>query len=187
MTKQEIEQNNKVLYLVIKQDFFDEIIAGTKTQEFREVKPTTIKKLLQLNEKGLEIVDEKGNSLPIQYDVIHFRVGINKVTAEAYVRVKDAHTEILVDEEGLPFEYVTDEKGERLVEDIYGKVLTEKEAFDKGFPTQEEAEAYFSGLHLLAPEFDENNECTNGLYWVVQQVVFDLGEILYVDQPYCFV
>ncbi len=33
----------KTLNLIIKQVYFDQIINGTKTQEFREVKPTTIK------------------------------------------------------------------------------------------------------------------------------------------------
>lgn len=183
MNKQEIEQNNKVLYLNIAQNFFDEIIAGTKTQEFREVKPSTIKKLLQLDENGLEIVDENGNSSPQQYDVIHFRVGMNKVADEAYVRIKNTYTELLVDDNGDLIEYVTDEAGHILVKDAKGKIMTEDEAYDRGFPTQEEAEEYFSGVHPLAPEFDENDHCTNGLYWVMQRVVYDLGDVLFVDQP----
>lgn len=183
MTKQEIEQNNKVLYLNIKQNFFDEIIAGTKTQEFREVKSTTIKKLLQLDENGFELQDENGNSIPQQYDVIHFRVGMNKVADEAYVRVKSASCEILVDENGDPFEYVTNEAGHRLLEDANGKVMTEQELYEVGFPTKAEADEYFGGVHLLAPQFDEEGNCINGLYWIVQQVVFNLGEILYVDRP----
>ncbi len=35
------------LYLPIKQVYFDEILAGTKKQEFREIKDTTYKKYLQ--------------------------------------------------------------------------------------------------------------------------------------------
>lgn len=50
-----------------------------------------------------------------------------------------------------PFEYVTDEKGHTLFD-------------EDGIP--------------VAPEFDEEGYCTNGLLWTVQQVVFDLGEIL---------
>ena len=40
----------KVLNLIIRQKYFDAILAGRKVQEFREVRPTTIKKLLQLDE-----------------------------------------------------------------------------------------------------------------------------------------
>ena len=99
------------LYLNINQNYFDEIMAGTKTQEFREVKPTTIKRLLQLDEEGYEIEDEFGNSMPIKYDYIHFRVGMNKVADEAIVEVKDAYTEIFVDEKNEPIEW-QDEKGD---------------------------------------------------------------------------
>ena len=68
----------KVLNLIIKQRYFDAIMCGQKVQEFREVKPTTIKKLLQLDEEGYEIIDEHGNSQPIKYDAIRFFVGYNK-------------------------------------------------------------------------------------------------------------
>ena len=72
----------KTLNLIIKQVYFDQIINGTKTQEFREVKPTTIKKLLQLDEDGYELEDEKGNAIPIHYDAIQFYVGYNKQRAD---------------------------------------------------------------------------------------------------------
>lgn len=97
----------KVLNLIIKQVFFDEIIAGTKTQEFREIKPTTEKKLVQLDERGFAIEDENGNTKPIEYDAIRFYVGYNKNRDSALVEVKDAHTEIVVDEDGnvMSYEY----------------------------------------------------------------------------------
>lgn len=88
----------KILNLIIKQVYFDAIIRGEKTQEFREVKPTTIKKLLQLDEEGFEVIDEHGNSQPIQYDAIRFYVGYNKDRDSALVEVKNAHCEIFVDE-----------------------------------------------------------------------------------------
>lgn len=197
MTKQEIEQNNKVLYLNIKQNFFDEIMAGTKKQEFREVKPTTIKKLLQLNAEGFEIEDEEGNSLPIHYDVIHFRVGMNKVADEAYVKVKDAHVEILY--------FLMNENGQYLTDDNGGLILYDEEIEAKfgeknedGSPkldelgepillphapfeyvTDEKGNTLFDENGIpVAPEFDEDGCCTNGLLWTVQQVVYDLGVIL---------
>ena len=95
----------KVLNLIIKQKYFDSILCGQKVQEFREVKPTTIKKLLQLDEEGYEIIDEHGNSQPIKYDAIRFFVGYNKDRDSALVEVKNAYCEIFVDENDNPIEY----------------------------------------------------------------------------------
>lgn len=94
----------KILSLIIKQAYFDAIIRGEKTQEFHEVKPTTIKKLLQLDEEGFEVLDEHGNSQPIKYDAIRFYVGYNKDRDSALVEVKDAHSEIYVDDNDEIFE-----------------------------------------------------------------------------------
>lgn len=44
MNEQPTKENT--LYLPIKQVYFDQIIAGTKTEEFREIKDTTAKKYL---------------------------------------------------------------------------------------------------------------------------------------------
>jgi hypothetical protein len=95
----------KVLNLIIKQKYFNSIMCGQKVQEFREVKPTTIKKLLQLDEEGYEIIDEHGNSQPIKYDAIRFFVGYNKDRDSALVEVKDAYTEIFVDDKDEPIEF----------------------------------------------------------------------------------
>lgn len=40
------------LYLTIKQQFFDEIIAGNKKEEYRDIAPTTYKKYLKCDENG---------------------------------------------------------------------------------------------------------------------------------------
>lgn len=101
----------KVLNLIIKQRYFDSIMCGQKVQEFREVKPTTIKKLLKLDDEGYEILDEHGNSQPIEYDAIRFFVGYNKDRDSALVEVKDAYTEIFVDDKDEPIEFeVLDEQ-----------------------------------------------------------------------------
>ena len=42
----------EILTLIIKQKFFDEILSGKKTQEFREIRPTTQKKYCQLDADG---------------------------------------------------------------------------------------------------------------------------------------
>ncbi len=95
----------KVLNLIIKQKYFDSIMCGQKVQEFREVKPTTIKKLLQLDDEGFEVEDEFGNAQPIKYDAIRFFVGYSKERDSALVEVKDAYCEIFVDENDKPIEY----------------------------------------------------------------------------------
>lgn len=92
----------KVLNLIIKQQYLDEIISGKKTEEYREVKPTTIKKLLQLDEDGLEVEDEEGHSQPIKYDAIRFFVGYAKDRDSALVEVVDSYVQVFVDEEGNP-------------------------------------------------------------------------------------
>ena len=95
----------KTLKLIIKQRFFDEIIKGTKKQELREVRPTTVKKLLQLDREGYEIEDENGNAQPIKYDALHLYVGYAKNRASAIVEVKSAYCEMLLDESGEPIIY----------------------------------------------------------------------------------
>ena len=122
----------KVLNLIIRQKYFDAILAGRKVQEFREVRPTTIKKLLQLDEDGFEIEDADGNAQPIKYDAIQFYVGYNKDRDNALVEVVGAHCEIFVDanREPITYEYGTDKNGnpltwvsEQVVFDL-GKVLS---------------------------------------------------------------
>ena len=107
----------KILNLIIKQVFFDQIIEGTKKQEFREVRPTTIKKLLQLDDEGYEVEDEHGNAQPIKYDAIQFYVGYNKDRDSALVEVVGAHCEIFVDDNGEPitYEHGRDKDGNPLV------------------------------------------------------------------------
>ena len=107
----------KTLKLIIKQHFFDEIIKGTKKQEFREVKPTTVKRLLQLDEDGYEVEDENGNAIPIHYDALQLYVGYAKNRASALVEVKSAYCEIITDEKGEPiiYEHGIDKNGDPLV------------------------------------------------------------------------
>lgn len=90
----------KVLNLIIKQVYFDQIIAGTKVQEFREVKPTTYKQLILHDEEGFDIEDENGMAQPIRYDAIRFFVGYKKDRDSALVEVKDAFVQYFVDDNG---------------------------------------------------------------------------------------
>lgn len=123
----------KTLTLIIKQCFFDEIIKGTKKQEFREVKPTTISRLLQLDAEGYEIEDAAGNAQPIKYDAIQFYVGYAKNRASALVEIKSAFCQIpLENGEPIIYEHGTDKHGNPLtwvVETVVynlGKVLVYK-------------------------------------------------------------
>lgn len=124
----------KTLNIIIKQCYFDEIIKGTKKQEFREVKPTTFKRLVQLDKDGYEVEDENGNAQPIQYDALKLYVGYAKNRASALVEVKSAYCEIITDEKGEPiiYEHGIDKNGEPLTwvaeQVVYnlGKVLAYK-------------------------------------------------------------
>lgn len=100
----------KVLNLIIKQKYFDAILAGRKVQEFREIRPTTEKKYIMLDNEGYAILDENGNCIPVKYDAIRFYVGYNKDRDSALVEVLGAHTEVFVDDNGEPIKY--DYKGE---------------------------------------------------------------------------
>lgn len=71
----------KILTLIIKQIYFDQILNGTKTQEFREIKRSTEKKY----------VDSTGIKLkPIFYDAIRFYVGYHTDRDTALVAVQNA-------------------------------------------------------------------------------------------------
>jgi len=70
----------KILNLIIKQIYFDEILAGTKKQEFREVKPTTSKKYI------MEGSEDAG---PIIYYAIRFYVGYNKIEQPLWCKLPE--------------------------------------------------------------------------------------------------
>lgn len=91
----------KVISLIIKQTYFDQIIAGTKKQEFRELKPSTFKKLVQTDAKTGELkLDENEFAIPIWYDAMLLFVGYNKVRDSALVEIKGAKEEVFKDENG---------------------------------------------------------------------------------------
>lgn len=124
----------KILNLIIKQKYFDAILEGRKVQEFREVRPTTVKKYIELDEDGYEREDEYGNAIPIKYDAIRFFVGYNADRDTALVEVVGVHTEVFVDEDDNPlmYEYGVDKNGEpqvwvaeQVVYDL-GKILEHK-------------------------------------------------------------
>ena len=101
----------KILNLIIKQQYFDAIMDGSKVQEFREIRPTTYKKLCETNhdEYGYFIKqEENGTPIPQKYDAIRFYVGYNKDRDSALVEVKNANVEFFVDENNELITYDVD-------------------------------------------------------------------------------
>lgn len=108
----------KVLTLSIKQKWFDEILAGKKTQEFREIRPTNGKKYFRYVLNGKEYVEETLPSaeeepgdvdlVPVKYDAIKFLTGAYTGKRPwALVEVKGAKIELFCDEDGndITYEY----------------------------------------------------------------------------------
>ena len=125
----------KVLTLSIKQKFFDEILAGTKTHEYREIRPNNSNKYITYisGDKEYKLYEnipeeEKDNSelKVIKYDAIKFLTGayVGK-RPYAVVEVKDAGVYILTDENGddITYEYKGDTYCAAQIDYTLGKVL----------------------------------------------------------------
>ena len=98
------------LYLTITQQWFDEIVSGRKTIEYREIKPTTQNRYLDLPKKDNEPVlvndllpedallgiNEYNDGIfcfvPKEYQYLRLAVGYNKDRDTAVVRLKGACT-----------------------------------------------------------------------------------------------
>ena len=93
-----------ILTLIIKQKYFDEIIAGTKKNEYREIRPHNAKKY---------VVEQGENVAPVKYDAIRFYVGYNKNRATALFAISNILIEILEDEEGNDIVY--EENGQEYI------------------------------------------------------------------------
>ena len=106
VTPVEHEEPNKAntLYLPIKQIYFDQIIAGTKRDEYREVKKSTAARLLYKDEEGYYYLDgnhtKEGETyyiddynnghfpyVPKPFKYLHLAVGYAKVRDEAIVEI----------------------------------------------------------------------------------------------------
>lgn len=138
----------KILNLIIKQKYFDEILAGTKKEEFREVRPTTFKKYLRYVVAGEEFEDlddvpdepkyteslerEGFDVNPIVYDALRLYVGYNKNRDSMLVKVTDTAYETFVDEKGEPiyYEYKGDEYVMSQMVYSLGRIL-EKDVHEK--------------------------------------------------------
>ncbi len=109
----------KILTLSIKQKYFDEILAGKKTHEYREIRPTNAKKYITYlcggkEYKADEELPEEGEVelKPIQYDAIKLLTGEYKGKRPyIIVGVKAVEAVILTDENGedITYEYQGEE------------------------------------------------------------------------------
>lgn len=126
----------KTLTLSIKQKYFDEILAGTKKQEFREIRPTNAKKYFryvlngkEYDEDMLPSEDEEPGEVdlvPVKYDAIKFLTGAYTGKRPwALVEVKGAKIEIFCDEEGNDIVYEYNGKQYLAAQIVYdlGKVI----------------------------------------------------------------
>ena len=111
------------LYLTIKQTFFDQIIAGTKKEEYREIKPTTYKKYLDVDEDGVPYFDDEkiDPNDPLAADICAYNNGVFPLypkenlhflrLAVGYAKERD---EMTVEVESITFEPMKDEGGKVL-------------------------------------------------------------------------
>lgn len=127
----------KTLYLTIKQQYFDEILAGTKTEEYREVRPTTFKKYLRYVVDGKEydsLTDPELAHLNGEfefdvaikhYDALNLCVGYNKDRDTMLVEVADAYLTLFEDEDGEPlmYEYKGDNYQECQMTYVLGRII----------------------------------------------------------------
>ena len=128
----------KTLTLSLKRKFFDEILAGKKTHEYREVRPSNTKKYVHLLCEGKfyedddPAFDETNPDSPVEivakeYDAIKFYTGAYEGKRPyMIVEVKGAEAILHTDEEGNPI-LLQDGRGEEYyavtVDYTLGKIL----------------------------------------------------------------
>lgn len=122
-----------ILTLSIKQKFFDEILAGNKTHEYREIRPTNAKKYITYlcggkEYKADEELPEEGDVElnPIKYDAIKLLTGAySGKRPYIIIEVKKAEAIILTDDNGedIIYEYKGEEYLAAQMDYTLGKVL----------------------------------------------------------------
>lgn len=132
---EDVPQRTESLYMTIKQVYFDQIVAGTKKEEYREIKETTYKKYLAVDENGnpyinlnvfpeeewdkypsdmfLSIYNDGKCPLVGRKDLgfLNLAVGYNKVRDTATVEVVDITFEVMKDKLGNDFRFSFDDGG----------------------------------------------------------------------------
>lgn len=103
----------KQLYLVLKKEWFVEILNGSKTEEFRAFTDHNIKRL--------GICDADGNFIDTQkYETVKFQLGYSKDAPQMIVEV----TDVIFEMDDLEQEILTTENCEFVIE--LGKILETK-------------------------------------------------------------
>lgn len=123
----------KVLTLSIRQKYFDEILAGKKTTEVREIRPTNAAKYIEYECGGKKYraddeLPEEGEIgiAPIKYDAVKLLTGAySGKRPYIVVEVKNAKVYFLTDENGeeITYEYQGAEYVAAQIEYSLGKVI----------------------------------------------------------------
>ena len=95
------QQGKKVVTFIIKQHWLDEIVAGRKKKEYRELKATTLRRLVQMDKRGENILlDENEHAIPIHYDAMLLFAGYSPDRDSALVEITGAEEEYFLDDDG---------------------------------------------------------------------------------------
>jgi hypothetical protein len=132
----------KVLTLSIKQKYFDEIVAGTKKQKFREVTPVNFKKYARYLYDGVEYDepekvpgwdDENAviDVVPVKYDVLKLLTGEYK-DKRPYIIIEVTGTEIQFEDDGEGNDVVYEHEGKEYARIPQGNVATRQKEKGKG-------------------------------------------------------
>ncbi len=123
----------KILTLSTKQKYFDEILVGKKTHEYRDIRPNNAKRYIRYVIDGKEYnadaeLPEEGEIelKPIHYDAIKLLTGAYSGTRPyIIIEVKDAEAVILTDEQGndIVYEYNGEEYLAAQMDYTLGKIL----------------------------------------------------------------
>lgn len=125
----------KVLTLSIKQKYFDEIVAGTKKNEYREITPRNARKYITyVADDGTEYKADEDlpegievDAVPIKYDAIKLLTGAYKGKRPyIIVEVLGADVELAVDEEDgeyIVYEYEGEEYYASRINYTLGKII----------------------------------------------------------------
>ena len=123
-----VPTKENTLYLPIKQVYFDEIIEGSKKEEYREIKPTTYKKYLECDGYDNPYFDNSlmSDDNPLcgviyvwnngvypyiakeAYDFLSLAVGYNKERDTAIVEIEGVSFEPMANENGLPMRFTVE-------------------------------------------------------------------------------
>lgn len=112
------------LKLVIKRKLFDDILKGVKREEVREIRPSSESRYIVLN-NGVAAYDGNGNTIPVKYDAIRFRVGHNISSPNVLVEIDNTYTRYIVDENDEVLTYLYDDFMYECKEIVYelGRIL----------------------------------------------------------------